>query len=124
MLGERLRQHPETAVYLVNTGWSGGPYGVGERVSIKHTRAMVSAALNGDLEDVTFHPHPIFKVLVPQTVPGVPKKILDPRDAWKDPESYDLQARELAHRFVENFRQFSTAAREIIEAGPSWESTG
>jgi phosphoenolpyruvate carboxykinase (ATP) len=122
MLGQRLEQHPETAVYLINTGWSGGPYGVGERLSIKHTRAMVSAALNGDLDEVIFHPHPIFKVLVPETVPGVPKKILDPREAWKDPEAYDLQARELAHRFVENFRQFTTAPREIIEAGPSWES--
>jgi phosphoenolpyruvate carboxykinase (ATP) len=121
MLGERLEQHPETSVYLINTGWSGGPYGVGVRVSIKHTRAMVSAALSGELDPVTFHPHPIFKILVPTTVPGVPKKILDPRQAWNDPESYDLQAWELAHRFVENFRQFTTAPPEIIEAGPSGE---
>ena len=121
MLGQRLEQHPETSVYLINTGWSGGPYGVGDRISIKHTRAMVSAALNGDLEEVVFHPHPIFQVLVPEIVPGVPKKILDPRQAWQDGESYDLQARELAHRFVENFRQFTTASQEIIAAGPIWE---
>jgi phosphoenolpyruvate carboxykinase (ATP) len=78
MLGAKLEQHPETCVYLINTGWSGGSYGVGHRISIKHTRAMVSAALNGELESVKFTPHPLFQVLVPASVPGVPSKILDP----------------------------------------------
>ena len=123
MLGERLQQHPETGVYLVNTGWSGGPYGVGHRVSIKHTRAMVSAALNGELDQVKYKPHPIFKILVPEIVPGVPTKLLDPRNTWDDPEAYDRQAQELAHRFVENFKQFASARREIIEAGPTAIST-
>ncbi|MGK7874807.1 MAG: phosphoenolpyruvate carboxykinase (ATP) [Xenococcaceae cyanobacterium] len=119
MLGERLEQHPHTGVYLVNTGWSGGSYGVGHRVAIKHTRGMVAAALNGNLDRVSYKPHPIFKVLVPETVPGVPREILDPRKTWDDPEAYDQQAQELASRFVENFKQFTTARREIVEAGPN-----
>jgi phosphoenolpyruvate carboxykinase (ATP) len=118
MLGERLGQHPETEVYLVNTGWSGGSYGVGQRIAIKHTRAMVAAALNGDLKTVNYTPHPIFQVLVPDTVPGVPHKILDPQNTWDDPEAYTLQAQELARKFVENFQQFSNARPEIIAAGP------
>jgi phosphoenolpyruvate carboxykinase (ATP) len=119
MLGERLQQHPETSVYLVNTGWSGGPYGVGHRISIKHTRAMVSAALNGELDKVNYTPHPIFKVLVPEMVPGVPHKILDPQNTWDDAEAYELQAQELARRFLENFKKFADARREIVEAGPN-----
>ena len=119
MLGERLQQHPETGVYLVNTGWSGGPYGVGQRIAIKHTRAMVSAALNGELDKVNYQPHPIFKVLVPETVPGVPKKILNPQNTWDDAEAYEQQAKELARRFAENFKQFTTASKEIVKAGPA-----
>jgi phosphoenolpyruvate carboxykinase (ATP) len=119
MLGERLEQHPETSVYLVNTGWSGGPYGVGHRISIKHTRAMVSAALNGELDKVNYTPHPIFKVLVPEMVPAVPHKILDPQNTWDDAEAYELQAQELARRFLENFKKFADARREIVEAGPN-----
>ncbi len=118
MLGERLQRHPETEVYLVNTGWSGGPYGVGERIAIKHTRAMVSAALNGDLKTVNYKPHSIFQVLVPETVPGVPSKILDPCNTWDDPDAYEQQAHELARRFAENFHQFSNARPEIVAAGP------
>ena len=119
MLGDRLQQHPDTGVYLVNTGWSGGPYGVGHRVAIKHTRAMVSAALNGDLEDISYTPHPIFKVLVPDAVPGVPSEILDPRLAWEDPTAYDQQAMELARRFVENFEQFNHVRPEVRAASPN-----
>lgn len=118
MLGARLEEHPETSVYLVNTGWSGGPYGVGHRVAIKHTRAMVSAALNGELDKVEYKPHPIFKVLVPEKVTGVPHKILDPQNTWDDPEAYELQAKELARRFAENFQKFADAPVEIVEAGP------
>ena len=118
MLGERLRQHPDTEVYLVNTGWSGGPYGVGKRIAIKHTRAMVSAALNGELDGVNYKPHPIFQVLVPEAVPGVPSNILNPKNTWDDPEAYEQQAKELARRFAENFQQFTSARPEIVEAGP------
>ena len=118
MLGERLRQHPDTEVYLVNTGWSGGPYGVGKRIAIKHTRAMVSAALNGQLEGVNYQPHPIFQVLVPEAVPGVPNKILNPQNTWDDSEAYELQAKELARHFNANFQQFTSARPEIVAAGP------
>jgi len=117
MLGQRLEQQG-TQVYLINTGWSGGPYGVGRRMEIKHTRAMVSAALNGQLADTPFHPHPIFKVLVPEWVPGVPSDILDPKNTWRDPDAYDRQAKELASRFAENFARHSNAAPEIVAAGP------
>lgn len=120
MLGERLRKHQAKAsVYLVNTGWSGGPYGVGKRIPIKYTRAMITAALNGDLDHVTYHPDPIFKVLVPDAVPGVPAVILNPRTTWSDPDAYEAKARELAHRFVENFKQFQAARQELIDAGPN-----
>lgn len=118
MLGQRLEQHPATQVFLVNTGWSGGPYGVGHRVSIKHTRAMVAAALNGALDAVPCTPHPVFKVLVPDTVPGVPSEILDPRASWTDPVAYDEQAKALAQKFAENFEQFTGARPEIVMAGP------
>ncbi|MDJ0705270.1 MAG: phosphoenolpyruvate carboxykinase (ATP) [Leptolyngbyaceae cyanobacterium MO_188.B28] len=118
MLGERLWRHPETQVFLINTGWSGGAYGLGRRISIKHTRAMVSAALNGDLEHVNYTPHPIFKVFVPDKVPGVPSDILNPKNVWDDPIAYDQQAQELAKQFVENFKQFSSVRPEILAAGP------
>ncbi|MGK7893219.1 MAG: phosphoenolpyruvate carboxykinase (ATP), partial [Xenococcus sp. (in: cyanobacteria)] len=118
MLGKRLEQHRDTKVYLVNTGWSGGPYGVGQRIAIKYTRAMVSAALNGKLEEVNLQPHPIFQVLVPESVPGVPQTILNPQHTWEDPKAYEQQATELARRFRENFAQFTTARPEIVAAGP------
>lgn len=119
MLGKRLaEQTHEVGVYLVNTGWSGGPYGVGERIAIKHTRAMISAALNGSLKNVKFHPHPIFKILVPESVPGVPDRMLDPKNTWSDPAAYDQQAKKLASLFVQNFARYPEAAPEIAAAGP------
>jgi phosphoenolpyruvate carboxykinase (ATP) len=118
MLGDRLLRHPDTAVYLVNTGWLGGPYGIGHRISIQHTRRIISAALNGELKGVNYTPHPIFKVLVPEAVPDVPKAILDPKQTWHDPEAYDNQAQELARQFAKNFKQFTTASPEIVAAGP------
>jgi phosphoenolpyruvate carboxykinase (ATP) len=118
MLGQRLQQHPDTEVYLVNTGWCGGAYGVGHRISIKHTRAMVSAALNGALSNANYTPHPIFRILMPDEVPGVPSEILNPRNAWQNPRDYDQQAQELARRFIENFEQFTAARPEIVAAGP------
>lgn len=122
MLGRRLREHQHTAsVYLINTGWSGGPYGVGQRIPIKHTRAMVSAALNGELNHVSYHIHPIFKVLVPEQVPGVPPQMLNPRNTWSNPVAYDRQAKDLAQRFVLNFRRFTDASPELIAAGPVGE---
>lgn len=120
MLGDRLRKHHFTAtVFLVNTGWSGGPYGVGQRIAIRHTRAMISAALNGDLNRVTYHQHPIFNIFVPDTVPGVPRGILDPRQTWNDPDAYDRQARHLAERFINNFKRFKNVSLDVLDAGPT-----
>jgi phosphoenolpyruvate carboxykinase (ATP) len=118
LLGKRLAIHPETKVYLVNTGWSGGPYGVGNRVSIQYTRRLVSAALHGELEGVKFYPHPIFKVLVPEQVPGVPTDILDPVKTWKNAKAYQQQAQQLAQLFAENFKQFEHVDSAVIAAGP------
>lgn len=119
MLGDRLRKHNSTAsVYLINTGWSGGPYGVGQRIPIKHTRAMVSAALNGELNHVTYHPHPLFKILIPEAVSGIPSEMLDPRNTWSDKDAYDRQAKKLAQLFADNFKRYTTARPEIVDAGP------
>ena len=117
MLGERLEQLGAT-VYLVNTGWSGGPYSVGHRIAIKDTRAMVSAALNGLLDNVKFYPHPIFKVLVPSYVPGVDSAILDPESTWGDKEAYRRAALDLACRFAANFKQYTNAPASIMTAAP------
>ncbi len=118
MLGKMMKRH-RVSVWLVNTGWTGGPYGVGKRMDIRHTRAMIKAALNGNLERVEFRPHPIFKVLVPVTCcPEVPDEVLDPRNTWEDKAAYDRQALELARRFQENFRRFPEAPAEIKAAGP------
>jgi phosphoenolpyruvate carboxykinase (ATP) len=117
MLGKRIEEH-DSNVYLINTGWSGGPYGVGKRMSIKHTRAMVTAALNGELEKAEFVLDPIFNVLVPTSCPNVPAEVLNPKQVWADKEAYDRQAKDLAARFVKNFKQYTDMKREIVEAGP------
>ncbi|TVP80555.1 MAG: phosphoenolpyruvate carboxykinase (ATP), partial [Gemmatimonadales bacterium] len=119
MLGERLREHGST-VWLVNTGWTGGGHGTGSRVSLAHTRAMIRAALRGDLEDVATRTDPIFGLHVPESVPGVPSSLLDPRGTWHDGEAWDRAARKLADMFRENFRQYEDeVAEEVRAAGPS-----
>jgi phosphoenolpyruvate carboxykinase (ATP) len=105
MLGDRIRAH-NVRVWLLNTGWTGGPYGVGRRMPIAHTRAMVRAALSGALDDAPLAHDPIFGLGVPQGCPGVPAELLDPRSTWADPDAYDRQARALAARFQENFAQY------------------
>jgi phosphoenolpyruvate carboxykinase (ATP) len=118
MLGEKLAKH-RTQVWLVNTGWNGGPYGVGSRMKIAYTRAMVRAALNGDLDDVPTELDPIFGLPIPIACPGVPAEVLNPRNTWADMDAYDQKARELAALFVKNFEQFkSQAAPAVIAAGP------
>lgn len=117
MLYEKLVKFDAT-VYLVNTGWTGGPYGIGSRIKLPLTRAMISAALSGELERVAFHHHPIFKILVPESVPGVDRDILDPQKTWSDPAAYEQQAKALAKRFGENFKQFHQAPLEILQAAP------
>jgi phosphoenolpyruvate carboxykinase (ATP) len=116
-LGKRLDQH-DTVVWLVNTGWTGGPYGEGRRMDLKHTRAMVSAAISGELNRVSYSPHPVFRVEVPKKVPGVPDRVLDPRSTWEDGAAYDAKASQLADLFRKNFEKFGDVASEIAKAGP------
>ncbi len=118
MLAERLSWH-ETDCWLVNTGWTGGPYGVGSRMSIDLTRSLLAAALDGSLAEADFAPHPIFKVLVPQAHRSLPSDVLDPRASWADPVEYDTTARHLATMFAENFEQYASAVSpEVLAAGP------
>lgn len=118
MLGERLEQHGST-VWLVNTGWTGGSHGKGSRIRLGHTRAMVQAALDGKLKDAPFRRDPLFGLMVPESCPGVPREILDPRSTWSDPTEYDEQARRLAAMFRENFRSFESHVSEAVrQAGP------
>ncbi|CAN5608633.1 phosphoenolpyruvate carboxykinase (ATP) [soil metagenome] len=119
MLGDRIEKHG-ASVYLVNTGWTGGPFGVGERMDLLHTRAMVNAATSGALDDVSTRRHPIFNVDVPVACPGVPDEVLDPRGTWSNADEYDAQARELARMFAKNFEQYrSSVPPSVAEAGPS-----
>jgi len=118
MLAERLERH-DVPVWLVNTGWTGGPYGTGERMGIDHTRTMVRAALNGQLRDATYEVDAVFGVDVPTAVPGVPSSILRPRDTWSDAAAYDAKARDLAAMFAENFESYADGVSEAIRsAGP------
>jgi phosphoenolpyruvate carboxykinase (ATP) len=119
LLGEKIAQH-KVNVWLVNTGWSGGPYGVGQRMKIAYTRAMVNAALDGALADVPTRPDPVFGVTVPTACPDVPNEVLDPRQTWDDPVAYDTQARKLAGMFNENFKTFADqVSPEVRAAGPA-----
>jgi phosphoenolpyruvate carboxykinase (ATP) len=118
MLGERLTRHA-VPVWLVNTGWTGGPYGTGERMNIDYTRAMVRAALNGDLDDAPTVTDPRFGLQLPTACPGVPAEFLQPRSTWQDTDAYDRQARQLARMFAENFTIFADGvSEEIRAAGP------
>jgi phosphoenolpyruvate carboxykinase (ATP) len=119
MLGERISEH-DARVFLVNTGWTGGPFGVGKRMELPLTRAMVSAALSGALDDVVTKRHPIFNLEVPVNCPGVHDDVLDPQSTWSDPRNYDEQARQLADMFIANFKRFEDdVPTEVLRAGPS-----
>ena len=118
MLGEKINQH-QVDCWLVNTGWSGGAYGEGTRMKIAYTRAIVDAVLKGKLADVPTEPDPIFSIHVPTACEGVPSEILKPRNTWKDGAAYEIQARELAKMFAENFEQFTDSTTEAVRAaGP------
>jgi phosphoenolpyruvate carboxykinase (ATP) len=118
MLGEKIEKHG-AKVWLVNTGWTGGAYGEGERMNLAHTRAMVTAALAGHLDGVETEPDPIFGLHIPAEVPGVPSEVLRPRDTWADPDAYDTQAKKLAGMFRENFEKFADSVSEgVRQAGP------
>ncbi len=117
-LGERIARH-QARVWLVNTGWTGGPSGVGSRMKIAYTRTMIHAALAGALDGVSYRRDPVFNVDVPTSCPGVPRSVLDPRGTWSDPAAYDLQAQKLARMFVENFKSFEgDTDAAVVAAGP------
>ena len=119
LLGNKLDQHPDVNVWMINTGWSGGPYGVGNRTKLSFTRAMITAAMNGELNNVAYENHPIFGVAMPVTCPNVPAEILVPRNTWADKDAYDQKAKELAEMFVNNFKKYADKANdEILAAAP------
>ena len=118
MLGEKMDES-NVNVWLINTGWSGGEYGVGDRISLKHTRAMISSILNGELENVEYNTHEVFGLKMPNSCPNVPSDILSPKNTWNDKDAYDTKANELANAFNKNFAQFAeNANEEILEAAP------
>ncbi len=118
LLGEKISKY-NVPVYLVNTGWTGGPYGVGKRMHLPYTRAMVNAAVNGELENASYKTHPIFNILMPDSCPNVPCEILEPKNTWKDKHDYDEKARSLAEKFIKNFEKYGDVTQEVKNAGPS-----
>ncbi len=122
MLGDKMKKH-NVNVWLVNTGWTGGPYGVGSRIKLRYTRAMITAALTGELHDVDYEKHELFGLMMPATCPNVPDEKLNPRNTWMDKEAYDVKAQELAKSFIKNFEQFKDqASKEILSAAPQLSS--
>ncbi len=117
LLGEKIKKHG-SAVYLINTGWTGGAYGVGKRMSLPATRAIVTAALNGDLTKVEYETEPYFGLSVPKSCPNVESHILNPINVWKDKKEYDRLAKKLAGEFVENFKKYDHMPKNIVDAGP------
>lgn len=118
LLGEKIVKH-KVNCWLVNTGWTGGPYGVGQRMPIAHSRAIVSAVLSDKLLNVPMRTDPLFGLAVPQKCEGVPEEILDTKGTWENPEEYETKARELAARFIKNFEQFAgSTPKDIVDAGP------
>lgn len=116
MLSKKMKD-ANVKVWLINTGWTGGPYGIGNRMKLKYTRAMITAALNGELDNVGYDNHKVFGIAKPQTCPNVPSEILNPRNTWEDPELYDIKAVELAQKFKANFAKFEEFANAEIMAG-------
>ncbi|VBB08669.1 phosphoenolpyruvate carboxykinase (atp) signature [Lucifera butyrica] len=117
LLKDKIAAH-KTRVFLINTGWQGGPYGIGKRISIQHTRQMVSAAMAGALDQVCYTTHPVFNLSVPLTCPGVPADILQPQTTWSDPKAYEIAALKLAAMFHKNFANFAGMPATISAAGP------
>ncbi|MCZ2140102.1 MAG: phosphoenolpyruvate carboxykinase (ATP) [Bacteroidia bacterium] len=119
MLGEKLKTNPNINVWLINTGWTGGPYGVGSRMKLSYTRAMITAALNGELNNVNYENHAVFGYAMPTSCPNVPSELLNPRNTWSDKAAYDMQANKLANMFVKNFEQYASGVdKETIDAAP------
>lgn len=118
LLGDKIRKH-KVRCWLISTGWTGGPYGVGKRISIAHTRAIVKAALSGDLDEVPTAKDAVFGFEAPKYCPGVPDTVLHPADTWSDKKAYNRQARKLADDFRHNFENYAASAPEgVADAGP------
>ncbi|HWB63851.1 MAG TPA: phosphoenolpyruvate carboxykinase (ATP), partial [Chitinophagales bacterium] len=118
LLGEKLRDS-NIRVWLLNTGYTGGPYGIGKRMSLPHTRTIITEALGGDLHKVEYETHPVFGLAMPKTCPNVPSEILNPRNTWADKSAYDAKANELAVAFNKNFTKYADkASAEILSAAP------
>lgn len=118
MLGKKMKEH-NVNVWMINTGWSGGPYGIGSRMKLGYTRAMITAALEGKLDNVAYEAHPVFGMMMPAECPGVPAEILNPRNTWENKEAYDSKARNLAEQFIRNFEKYADGAGdEILAAAP------
>ncbi len=115
LLGEKMRRH-ETTAWLINTGWTGGPYGTGSRIELAYTRGMVTAALSGELDDAPTRVDPVFGLAVPTAVEGVPSEVLDPRTTWADPAAYDELARKLAQMFRDNFEKYRDGVSDAVAA--------
>jgi len=118
MLGEKMRAH-QVNVWMINTGWSGGPYGIGHRMKLSYTRAMITAALEGKLKEVKFEAHPIFGMEMPLSCPNVPSEILNPRNTWENKMDYDAKAKDLAKQFIKNFEKYASGVnQETLDAAP------
>jgi phosphoenolpyruvate carboxykinase (ATP) len=118
MLGKKIKDF-NVNVWLVNTGWIGGPYGVGSRIKLNYTRAIINAVLNGSLAKAAFHQHPVFGMKMPTACAGVPDELLNPANTWKNTDEYDAQAKKLAGLFIENFKKYaSRVSEEILAAAP------
>jgi phosphoenolpyruvate carboxykinase (ATP) len=115
LLGKKMAEHKANC-WLVNTGWSGGPYGTGQRMKIKYTRSMIRAILNGTLADIETKPDPVFGLNIPTSCPEVPAEVLIPRNTWEDKAAYDEKARDLARRFNENFKKYADGVSEAVRA--------
>ena len=118
MLGKKMKEH-NVNVWMVNTGWNGGGYGVGSRMKLEYTRAMITAALEGKLDKVAYHPHTIFGVMMPEECPGVPSEMLSAKFTWEDKDAYVKTAHNLARYFIKNFEKYKDrVSEEILAAGP------
>jgi phosphoenolpyruvate carboxykinase (ATP) len=118
MLGEKLQNH-NVNVWLVNTGWTGGPFGIGRRINLSNTRSIIAAALSGELDDVQFQVQPVFGLAIPGSCPGVPSAILNPRNTWCDKDAYDEKARYLASLFIKNFGKYAAGVSpDVLAAAP------
>ncbi len=118
MLGAKMKEN-EVNVWMINTGWSGGSYGTGSRMKLSYTRAMITAALNGSLDNVAYEQHPVFGMMMPKTCPGAPAEILNPKSTWSDAAAYDATAKNLAQQFIKNFEKYAAGvSAEILAAAP------